>query len=55
MNTIFNATNALNTMSTSAGEIGVYVLALFGLLAGLHLAIAWFKRGVRGAAAGKVK
>lgn len=55
MSTIFNATNAQNTLSTAAGEIGVYVLALFALLAGLHLAISWFKRGVRGAAAGKVK
>lgn len=55
MSAIFNATNALNTMSMAAGEIGVYVLALFGLLGGLHLAIAWYKRGIRGAAAGKVK
>jgi len=55
MNTVFDATDALQTMSTQAGEIGVYVLALFALLAGLHLAISWFKRGVRGAAAGRLK
>jgi len=55
MNAVFSATDALNTMSTAAGEIRVYVLALFAVLAGLALAIAWFKRGVRGASHGKVK
>lgn len=54
MSTIFNATNAYNTFSTAAGEISVYVLALFGVLGGLHLAIAWYKRGVRSAGKGKV-
>lgn len=55
MSTIYSATNAYNQFSTAAGEISVYVVATFAVLAGAMIAIRWFKRGVRGVAAGKVK
>lgn len=55
MNTVFSATNAYNAFSTAAGEISVYVVAAFAVLAGASIAIAWFKRGVRGVKSGNVK
>lgn len=55
MGTIFSATNATSAMTTAAGDISPYVIALFALLAGLTIAIAWFKRGVRGVKSGNVK
>lgn len=55
MSTIFSATNAYEGLSTAAGEISTYVVAAFAVLAGAYIAIKWFKRGVKGVAAGKVK
>lgn len=42
-------------LTTQSQNLAPYVLAVFGVLAGLFIAIRWFKRGVRGVAAGKVK
>lgn len=55
MSTLYSATNAYNAFSTSAGEISVYVVAAFAVLAGAQIAIRWFKRGVGGISKGRVK
>lgn len=55
MNLLYSATNALAQTSTAAGEISVYVVATFAVLAGATIAIRWFKRGVRGVSSGKIK
>jgi hypothetical protein len=55
MGEIFSATDALAVLTDAVADIGPYVLAVFGVLAGATIAIRWFKRGTSGVASGKVK